>query len=458
MQLKRSPKIFGEGVHRVATAEATFARVKPVGDRIGITRLADITGLDRIGIPVYSAIMPRSNDSVSVYNGKGARPIDAKVGAIMEAIERYAAWSARTPDVIGSYASLRTHRNVLDPRSIIATIEDDYTDSTEIAWLEGFDLFAQEPIWVPFYAAAYFETPADGRHLCYTVTSTNGLASGNTLEEAICHALCEIIERDAWTLAELLSRSMPRYLATSSPGLSFGTEDDLESYPSVDLATLGGVPRDLLGLYDAAGLRPVIRNITSDTGIATILCTVCDDLHDQVSPAHAGIGTHPDATVALTRAMTEAAQCRAVDMQALREDISMADEQTDEARRHAKRVGKFEGPNFYHSDSKHPIRFTDVPSHPTDEVVADIDLMLDRLKACGMTKAIVVDFSSPDLAASVARVLVPGMETWAALKGRIGPRADKQMRQRVEAKRVEAAAKINSQRVLDALFGRLPRS
>jgi len=440
------------------SAENTLRRVRPIMQRIGITRLADITGLDRIGIPVYSAIMPRSRDCVSVYNGKGATEADAKVGAVMEAIERYSAWSARRPDCFGSHKALRAERRVLDPTEIVATIAADYTEDTEIAWIEGYDLIKKEPVLVPYYAAAYFDGPGEFGHLCYTVTSTNGLASGNTLEEAICHALCEIIERDASTLAELVSRVLPRYLEKRIPGLSYETvTDDLERHKSIDLDSIDGPPAELIRIYRRAGITPVIRQLTSDTGIPTIMCTISDDLHERFSPAHTGAGAHPDATVALTRALTEAAQARAVDMQGLREDLAMADEEVHEARKHSKRVARTEGPNFFQTPSAHPIALAAVPTHRNPDILDDIELMLARLRASGMERAIAVDFSMPGLESSVARVIVPGSESWAAVKGRIGARAERLMREVAVARANEAAAKANSERIMNALFGRIPR-
>jgi ribosomal protein S12 methylthiotransferase accessory factor len=460
MHLNSSPKVFGEGVHRIVSPEDTFERVLPVAREIGITRIADITGLDRIGIPVYSAIMPKSNDVISVYNGKGTRPLDAKVGAIMEGIERFAAWSAIRPELSGSYTELRRWRNMLDPHEIVTTIQEDYTDETPIGWVEGYDLLRQEKIYVPFYAAAYFDGPGDDYgHLCYTVTSANGLASGNSLEEAICHALCEIIERDAWSLAELSSRNLPKYLGKSRADL--GAEisaDDLERYPTIRQDSITGQPRELLELYEQAGMRIVLRNITSDIGIPTISCTVCDDLHNKFSPAHMGVGTHPDATVALTRALTEAAQSRAVDIQALREDISMADEEVDKAFLHSKRVGKVEGPTFHQTESRHPISFGQIASYRNGDVLDDINLMMDRLRKCELQRVIVVDLSMPELKASVVRVIVPGMESWGAVKGAVGERADALLRETAVEKQREAALRINSQRIMDAFRSRLPGS
>ena len=58
----------------------------------GITRITDITDLDRVGIPVFSAIRPRAQEgAVSVYAGKGAEKKQAEASAMMEGFERYSA-------------------------------------------------------------------------------------------------------------------------------------------------------------------------------------------------------------------------------------------------------------------------------------------------------------------------------------------------------------------------------
>ena len=63
-----------DGIERTVPAAETIKRVAQAAESLGVTRLADITGLDRIGIPVYSSVVPRSDDVLSVYNGKGIRP------------------------------------------------------------------------------------------------------------------------------------------------------------------------------------------------------------------------------------------------------------------------------------------------------------------------------------------------------------------------------------------------
>src|ERR1700735_5610416 len=101
-----------DGIERVVPAATTIERVAQAADALGLTRLADITGLDRVGIPVYSSVVPDSDDNLSVYNGKGIRPVDAKAGALMEAIERQTALKTRLPIVEDSFSNLRNSRCV----------------------------------------------------------------------------------------------------------------------------------------------------------------------------------------------------------------------------------------------------------------------------------------------------------------------------------------------------------
>ena len=81
-----APKRFRLGTHRVRPPEETWEALRGVLPRVGITRVADVTGLDRIGIPVWQAVRPASR-SLSVSQGKGATPAAARASAVMESIE-----------------------------------------------------------------------------------------------------------------------------------------------------------------------------------------------------------------------------------------------------------------------------------------------------------------------------------------------------------------------------------
>jgi len=113
---------------------------------MGITRLGNITGLDRIGIPVVTAVRPNSR-SVSVSQGKGLDLTQAMASALMEAIEGFHA------EEIGegrraSYREIVADGAVIDPLALCTTGRPFDADSA-ISWLEGHDLLQQEPCWVP---------------------------------------------------------------------------------------------------------------------------------------------------------------------------------------------------------------------------------------------------------------------------------------------------------------------
>ena len=80
-------KEFLLGTQRAMPPEETLARIRPHFATVGITRLADITGLDRLGVPIWCSIRPDSS-TLAVDSGKGATPVAAATSAAMEALER----------------------------------------------------------------------------------------------------------------------------------------------------------------------------------------------------------------------------------------------------------------------------------------------------------------------------------------------------------------------------------
>lgn len=428
------PKVHGVGPHREITTEETYRRIEPHIARVGISRIADITGLDRIGIPVYNAIAPHSNDVISVYNGKGATPLDAKTSAIMEAVERFAAALPLRPAVIGSYPELVAWgRPALDPRKHNIELYERYHIDLPLSWVESWDLLNEQTVLVPQYLGGYHthyhEVP------CYPISTTNGIASGNSPEEATCHALCELIERDDWTMAEIVSNRLSRAIETGRlglPRLPGVARHFQEIHASVELSTLPDRARRYAQRFLDAGVGIHLKNITSATGIPSVLAVVSEELGPTFSRSHQGIGTHPDAEVAVVRAITEAAQSRVVDMQAMREDISLPDEDVPRWALHTKRSSRFNPQAWAHKVSSRTIRFDELPDHPSADIMADLRLMLDRLRARGLDQVLVVDLSPPEIPASVVRVIVPGLESWAIDRSKIGERATEQWRVAVE--------------------------
>src|SRR5262249_15615852 len=122
---------------------------------------------------------------------------------------------------------------------------------------------------------------------------TNGLASGNILEEAVFQALCELIERDASSIADLCASSIP-YNILEAVGDSLkkmkngGYQvsqisakdkfvDDCSIYPEVDICEIANEfepIRFLVKRFESAGLSLVIKDITQkDIGIPTFIAS-----------------------------------------------------------------------------------------------------------------------------------------------------------------------------------------
>src|SRR5882757_8167726 len=114
------PKTFKRGTHRSAAPEDTLARVASKARQIGITRLGNVTGLDRIGIPVTVAVRPNSR-SFSVSQGKGLGVSQAMASAIMEAIELFHGEELAQRTVTASFRELKAKTRVVSPASLCST-------------------------------------------------------------------------------------------------------------------------------------------------------------------------------------------------------------------------------------------------------------------------------------------------------------------------------------------------
>jgi len=325
--------------NRCQPPEETLAHITPLLEKLGVTRVSDITGLDRIGLPVWSAVVPDSPDILSVYNGKGSTQIGSKVGALMEAFERqsgYRSHLSRKPLITGSYAALAAKRRVMNPEAMVLPLRDGYTPDEELTWTVGHVVLTGEEILVPFDLAWLIPSP---ERRAYAITTSNGLSAGNTYEEAVCQGLCEVMERDAWTIAEVLSHWLPRarfdaerakaglekFLWTGAEIQPF--DDDITLYQELDPSTFEG---ELLEVYEAfaeQGLEARVRHISCDTGIPVMIASVVEVLGPDLHRSHMGAGCHPEPNIAAVRSLTEAAQGRAVDIQGVREDMREANEE-----------------------------------------------------------------------------------------------------------------------------------
>jgi len=390
MRLSSCKKAYKNETQRAVPLSETLARIEPKVPAAGITRVADITNLDRIGIPVFSCIRPTAGEgAVTVYNGKGATIEESRISAIMEGIERYSSEIHNRRIERGLYHEMFGRGRIVDPRDLI--IPPHVDPNQIIAWTEGYDIANDEPVLVP--AEAVFH-PLPPHYQSLFRTNTNGLASGNTLEEAIFHGLCEVIERDAWSLVE----------ASRDTGCVVENIDD----PLIN---------SMQKKFADANVEVLVRDITSDIGIPT-MAAVADDvqLKDPMLLTM-GMGTHTSARIAVMRALTEVAQSRLTQIHGAREDTAVAQLR--------KRLGydRTRRMNAYWFRENGTRDFTAIPSLDTDDFLTDIRRVTECLAKKGLDRVIVADLTREEIGIPVVRVIVPGLEAFAMDGDRMGDRA-----------------------------------
>ncbi|MDD1663029.1 MAG: YcaO-like family protein, partial [Methanomicrobiales archaeon] len=224
-------------------------------------------------------------------------------------------------------------------------------------------------------------------------TNTNGLASGNTREEAIFHGLAEIVERDAWSLVEVTKRPGPRIIDPPA-----------------------GLPAELLRKFSDAKVEVQVRDITSDLGIPTCAAVADDAILRDPRLLTIGMGTHTSARIAFLRALTEVAQSRLTQIHGAREDTTSADLRTRMGYDRVRRMNRY----WFEADSEVP--FSALPSAEHDDFLNDIGSIVSALRKAGMDRVIVAELTRKEIGVPVVRVVVPGLEVFAMDNERIGAR------------------------------------
>jgi ribosomal protein S12 methylthiotransferase accessory factor len=372
---------------------------------LGITRVANLTGLDRVGIPVVAAIRPNGR-SYAVAQGKGITLDAAKASGVMESIENYHAEELFLPLRLGTWREVRRRFSTVDLAGLPRVASSIFHEDRPLLWVEeGFDLLSGAPLLLPYESVHLdFRLPRPQGSGCF-LTSSNGLASGNHLFEALSHALCELIERDANTLWHLSGERVQRSRR-------------------VDLATVTDPACvALLKRFDDADIDVIAWDTTTDIGVPSIQCDVVDrdpDVKRPMPPVR-GSGAHPCKRIALSRALTEAAQGRLTRISGSRDDLFNKVYDDARARRLAaeKRKILLEGP---------AVSFAAIPNAEHETVEEDVTWLCDALQAAGLKQIVAVNLTRADLDVPVVRVVVPHLETTSEVPGYVaGMRARRVM-------------------------------
>lgn len=375
------------GVHRTVDPATTLARVKPLFGEIGLTRIANVTGLDIVGIPVVSVCRPNARSN-AVCQGKGLTLDVAKASGVMESIETYCAEHIVRPVLFASARELARQHRIVNFERVCRVSGSSLSADTRIMWIEGRDIVSSEPRMLPFelvHADFTVPRPPGSGHF---LLSTNGLASGNSMPEAVLHGTCEVIERDAATLSRLDNRPSETYRL------------DLDSVNDGDCRAT------IMKLVNA-DLVVAVWDITTDIGVAAFRCQIMER-----TPSHRGItipaeghGCHPNRAVALVRALTEAAQARVTAVSGARDDIG------------PDLYGLAEDPHLLERwrnslySAKGKRQFLQVPNANLETTEHELAHILSCLSSTGFADAVMVDLSpTPSELCAVVRIVVPGLE------------------------------------------------
>jgi ribosomal protein S12 methylthiotransferase accessory factor len=378
---------------RAVSPVRTLERVRGRFSAIGLTRLANITGLDSLGIPVVLSVRPQAG-YLSVDGGKGFSLSAALASAAMECFERHAGENTPIDRFVSSYADL-TERARIPLSQLPLSRHSLFSPHLAEEWVMAADLNGGPDIAVPAVMVALERFRHRRSSVLPFAFSSNGLNSGNTKPEAVIGALYEVIERDATTCTKLSWRSGAAMRRV-----------DLSTASSPDVAQLVETAR-------GNGVEVAVFDCTVDTGVPTFTAYLCD-VRNPNAGLYNGYGTHLDPQVAVIRAICEAAQGRLV---------YIAGSRDDSFGHHRRFRRTFEEANADLLARPETVDLRTIPDASDDTFEADGRTLLARLRAVGISTVLAVDMTHPDIGVDVFRVVVPGLEGYMLEDFTPGPRA-----------------------------------
>jgi len=363
---------------------SSLAALEAYAPRCGVTRIADVSRLDDLGIHVVTATRtPRYRASISVASGRGASLPEARFAALAEALERTCAEPGDGAPVIEAAAGElggEVDGEVIEVIELAALGVPD-ADGRRTAWCRGERVVSRAPVWLPA-AAVWYPWLAPDAPLR---PATHGLAAGTSRDDAATRGLLECVERDAY--AHAVAR------------ISVGRVPDA---PPIDLRELSApASRWLAGLADRG--RVLVRRLPSDTGAAVALCTI--ELPDARGEPwwHGGCAAAFALPDAIERAIGEALQSRLVDIQGAREDLP-----AERERAH---------PWFIDAGDERAVSPHREPAGPSS-----LASLVRAVIELGLPEPALVELSRDGAPLRVVRVVAPGLEVWAHDPDRIGAR------------------------------------
>ncbi|WP_267242483.1 TOMM precursor leader peptide-binding protein [Streptomyces sp. PR69] len=414
--VSRPKTTLSEGGHRALTAEQVLERYEHLVGRVtGV-----VTGLERApGGPAFlnsyhsgpnPALTHRTlagfrSSLRSQSGGKGTTALDAKVGALCEAVERYSGTlHGDEPRIRGRFAELAdeaVHPNdcqLYHERQYATRLEwnasqppfqyvcDPFDEQAVIDWTPVWSLTRGRRRLLPTALLYCAPPPASGP--CFALADSNGNAAGGSLEDAVLQGFFELVERDAVALWWYNRTRQPRV--------------DLESFPDPWID-------EMHTQYARLKREFWVLDVTSDLGVPA-MAAVSRRTDKPEEDIMFGFGCHFDPVIALRRALTELNQLLpAVLGPSPADDPALA----DWCARRTVANQPYLGPD----PSVPARRRADYPYTLRADLLDDIHAAEALLRERGL-ELLVLDQTRPDLELPTVKVVVPGLRHFWA---RFGP-------------------------------------
>jgi YcaO-like protein with predicted kinase domain len=349
--------------------------------RIGVSRLANQTGLDRVGYPVFAAIRPQSRN-LSVSFGKGATAEQAKISAVMEAAELYFSETAPTPLRNARYTDLAS-ATALDPSTLKPANPDLDLRAEDLEWVTGYELSSRRPLLVPWQVISMDYTAKAREQARQLQFGATGLAADFDETRAILHGLCEVVERDchsAWN--------------------SLGDEERVATLVDNDSCEWSEIG-SLREMIRHASLEVLIWNMTGSNHIPCYLAEIFDQAPNATTAYVQGSAASWSPQLAIQKAVSEALQVRLTYIAGSRDDLDWCD--------YGERYNDIVESRCWIKEQAFPRQKITAKNNDTIDTSLALRTAVDHLQLSGVNDIAVVRLSPRDEPVAVVKVVVPEM-------------------------------------------------
>jgi len=336
----------------------------------------------------------KQSDDLRYGVGRGMTDEQAIFGAVGEAVERY---SGSIVDyqrlIVSSYADLT--QPAIPPPAFFSFSDKQYSDpnfafpafdpTTQTSWITALNLVSNQQVLVPAFMV-YFDWDSNQPGDYILPITSNGMASGPTLEFAACSGLCELIERDAFIITWLNRLPAPRIYFAHRPGIE----------------------TEILRHYDRFGIELVTFYLPTDINIPVVMAWLID--RSGRTPAVAtGLGCHLDGPTALRKAIFEVCQARFGDIERKASGAGAHLNKYEDVQHLDDHSAFFYNPSrlselefFFEHDNY--LTVEDLPTYTSSADQEKLQTIIARLHSVGV-EPYLVEITTPDIASLGFRVV-----------------------------------------------------